>query len=224
MTGDQTDFQNRLMAVLPGSWFPDTTPILNALLRGLAGAWSPIYTMLQYVRSQARISSASDTWLDVVAWDYFGRRLKRRPSESDQGLRDRIMLEMFRERATRLGLRSVLQDLTGRSPIIFEPARSTDTGGYASLDGQGGGIAYCAAGGWGNLNLPFQCFITAYRPVGTGIGLVAGWGCADGGYGVGSVEYASLDMVSTQVTDADICYATTAVLPIGTIGWIQIID
>src|ERR1700678_4320225 len=104
MTGDQSDFRNRLIAVMPGSWFPDSTPILDALLGGLAAAWSPIYNMLQYVKSQARISSASDVWLDLVAWDFFGRRLKRRPSESDDRLRDRIMLEMFRERATRFGL------------------------------------------------------------------------------------------------------------------------
>ena len=224
MTGDQSDFLNRLRAVLPACWFPDTTPTLDTLLGGLGSAWVLIYSILQYVTSQARITSATDIWVDLIAWDFFGWRLKRRPSESDDALRGRIMLEMFRERATRFAVESALRDLTGRAPIIFEPARTSDTGGYTSRDGQGGGIAYNATGGWGNLGLPFQCFVTAYRPPGTGIGLVAGWGCFAGGYGAGSVEYASLDMIVAQVTDTDIYSAVTGVLPAATIGWTQITD
>jgi hypothetical protein len=224
MIGDQTDFQNRLRTVLPASWFPDYTPVLDTLLSGLGTAWVLIYTMLQYVTSQTRITSASDIWLDLIAWDFFGRRLRRRSSEGDDALRSRIMLEMFRERATRLAVESVLQDLTGRSPIIFEPARTSDTGGYASLGGKGGGVAYNSAGGWGNLGLPFQCFVTAYRPNAGGIGQVTGWGDCAAGYGVGAIEYASLGMVQAQVTDADIYSAIMGVLPVATIAWTNIID
>ena len=224
MTGDQADFQNRLSAVLPASWFPDSTPVLDSLLGGLGAAWSLIYTMLQYVTSQTRIASASDVWLDLIAWDFFGGQLTRRPSESDDALRSRIMLEMFRERATRSAVQSVLQDLTGRAPIIFEPARTSDTGGYTSFAGEGGGIAYNGAGGWGNLNLPFQCFVTTYRPNDGGIGQVTGWGDFAGGYGVGAFEYASLGMVQAQVTDADIYSAIMGVLPAATIAWTKIID
>jgi hypothetical protein len=224
MIGDQSDFQNRLTAVLPESWFPDSAPILDSLLGGLGAAWSLIHVMLQYATSQTRILTAGDMWLDLIAWDFFGRRLRRQPSEGDDALRRRIILEMFRERATRSAVESVLQDLTGRAPIIFEPARTTDTGGYASLEGRGGGIAYNAAGGWGNLNLPFQCFVTAYRLNDGGIGQVTGWGGFSGGYGGGAIEYASLAMVQAQVTDADIYLAITGVLPAATIGWTQIID
>jgi hypothetical protein len=224
MIGDQTDFQNRLSAVLPASWFPDRTPVLDSLLGGLGAAWSLIYTMLQYAISQTRILTAGDIWLDLIAWDFFGRRLRRRPRESDDALRCRIMLEMFRERATRLAVESVLQNLTGRVPVIFESARTTDTGGYTSFAGQGGGIAYNAAGGWGNLNLPFQCFVTAYRPNEGGIGQVTGWGDFAGGYGVGAIEYASLAMVQSQVTDADIYSAIMGVLPAATIAWTNITD
>jgi hypothetical protein len=134
------------------------------------------------------------------------------------------MREMFRERATRLAVESVLQDLTGRSPIIFEPTRTTDTGGYTSLSGQGGGFAYNMAGGWGSLELPFQCFLTAYRPNAGGIGQVTGWGNFAAGYGVGAIEYASLGMVQAQVTDADIYSAIKGVLPVATIAWTNIID
>jgi len=224
MIGDQADFQNRLSAVLPASWFPDNTPVLDSLLGGLGAAWSLIYTMLQYVTAQTRITSASDIWLDLIAWDFFGHRLWRRPSERDDALRNRIMLEMFRERATRSAVESMLQGLTGRAPIIFEPARASDTGGYTSSAGEGGGIAYNTAGGWGNLNLPFQCFVAAYRPNDGGVGQVTGWGDFAGGYGVGAIEYASLAMVQTQVTDTDIYSAITGVLPSATIVWASIID
>jgi len=224
MIGDQSDFQNRLRAVLPQSWFPDDVPILYSLLGGLGAVWSVIYTLLQYVSSQARIASASDIWLDLITWDFFGYRLRRRSSESDNALRRRIMLEMFRERATRFAVESVLQDLTGRAPIIFEPARTSDTGGYASFTGQGGGIAYNSVGGWGNLSLPFQCFVIAYRPIDGGIGQVSGWGRFAGGYGVGAIEYGSLDMIQAQVTDADIYCAVREILPVATIGWTQIVD
>jgi hypothetical protein len=224
MIGDQTDFHNRLSTVLPASWFPDRPPILDSLLGGLGAAWALIYTMLQYATSQTRILTASDIWLDLVAWDFFGQWLSRRPSESDDSLRTRIMLEMFRERATRSAVESVLQNLTGRAPMIFEPARPTDTGGYTSLAGQGGGIAYNTAGGWGNLNLPFQCFVTAYRPNNGGIGQVTGWGDFAGAYGLGAIEYASLAMVQAQVTDADIYSAIMGVLPAAAIAWTNIID
>jgi len=224
MIGDQVDFENRLRAVLPQSWFSDDAPVLYGLLAGLGAGWSVIYAMLRYAKSQTRITTASDIWLDLISWDFFGKRLKRRPSEGDDALRSRIMLEMFRERATRSAVETVLEELTGRAPIIFEPARSSDTGGYTSLDGQGGGVAYNAAGGWGSLDLPFQCFVTAYRPNNGGIGQVTGWGAFAGGYGIGAIEYASLDMAQAQVTDADIYSAITGVLPAATIGWTQIID
>ena len=188
MIGDQGDFQNRLNAVLPTGWFPDNSPILDALLGGLGAAWSLIYDMLQYVKSQARIASASGIWLDIIAWDFFGYQLERWPVESDDGLRRRIMLEMFRVRATRSAVATVLHDLTGRDPALFEPARTTDTGGYTSSNGLGGGLSYNTAGGWGNLSLPFQFFVTAYRPNSGGIAQVSGWGGYAGGYGVGAVE------------------------------------
>lgn len=222
MIGDQTDFQNRLRAVLPASWFPDVTPVLDTLLGGLGAAWTSIYIMLQYVTSQTRITSASDIWLDLIAWDFFGNKLRRRPSESDYMLRSRVMLEMFRERATRSAVESVLRDLTGRCPMIFEPARTSDTGGYMSLEGLGGGIAYNGAGGWGSLNLPFQCFVTAYRPNDSGIGQVTGWGDFAGGYGEGAIEYASSSMVQAQVMDADIYSAIMGVLPAATMAWTNI--
>jgi hypothetical protein len=129
---------------------------------------------------------------------------------------------LFRERGTRGAIVSVLQDLTGQAPLVFEAARPTDTGGYGSAEGGCGGIGYGRAGGWGSLCLPFQCFVTAYRPPGSGIATVDGWGGNTGGYGQGAIEYASLAMIQGQMTDDDIYSAVAGVLPVAAIAWTRI--
>jgi hypothetical protein len=222
MTGDQQDMLSRLRAVLPTGWFPDQAPVLDGLLNGLASAGSWAHGLLQCVKAQTRIATASDIWLDIIASDFFGSRVMRRNGQSDETFRSRIQRELFRERGTRGAIIAILTDLTGRAPMVFEPARPTDTGGYASIGGLGAGTAYGVAGGWGNLGLPFQCFITAYRPIGSGIASIAGWGGNLGSYGRGAIEYASLEMVQGQVTDSDIYAAVADVLPVATIGWTRI--
>lgn len=224
MIGDQPDILGRLRSVLPVRWFPDSAPVLDALLGGLASGWSAVYQQLQYVRAQTRVATATDIWLDVIAQDYFGSRLTRRIGQDDAAFRAAIRRELFRERGTRAAIVSALQDLTGRAPQIFEPARPGDTGGYGSPAGGGGGAGYGCAGGWGSLALPFQCFITAYRPTGAGIAMISGWSSSGGAYGQGAIEYASLTMVQAQVTDGDIYNAVASVLPVATIAWTRITD
>ena len=221
MVGDEKDMLSRLKAVLPQRWFADKSPVLDAMLAGLASGWTRPYALLDYVRAQSRIATASDIWLDIIARDYFGHRISRRVGEIDQILRRRIQHELIRERGTRAAMISTLTDLTGRPPQIFEPARPADTGGY------GVGLGWGVVGGWGSLALPFQCFVTAFRPHGNGIALVAGWGGAAnsagaGGYGVAALEYASLAMVQAQISDADIVRAISDVLPVSTIAWASI--
>ncbi|MBW4091067.1 MAG: hypothetical protein HIU82_08160 [Proteobacteria bacterium] len=222
MQGDSEDMLSRLRAVLPSRWFPDNAPILGALLQGLAWSWSWCFGLVTYVRAQTRIATATDVWLDVIAEDFFGGYLGRRSGEDDGGLRRRIKLELFRDHATRAALASALIDMTGRAPVIFEPARTADTGGYGGVATAGTGLGYGVAGGWGSLDLPFQCFVTAYRPNGSGIAAVAGWGNPVGGYGVGALQYATLAMVQGQVTDTEIVSAVAAVMPAASIAWIQI--
>jgi hypothetical protein len=217
MTGDQADIATRIKAVLPGRWFADTTPVLDDLIAGLAWAWSWVYSLLTYVRMQTRIATATDVWLDVVANDFFGNRLQRRTGQSDDAFRLLIQTNLLREHGTRASIISALRNLTGRAPAVFEPMRTTDTGGYTL-----GGVGYGSAGGWGNLSLPFQCFVTAFRPSGIGIALVSGWGCPVGGYRAGALEYASLAMVQGQVTDGDIMAAVAEVLPVASIAWTRI--
>lgn len=226
MTGDQNDVFLRLKATLP-RWFGDSTPILDAVLQGLAWAGAFIHELYAYVKLQTRIKTATDGWLDMIAADFFGTALLRQLNQSDASFRARIIINMLRERATRAGIVKVLEDLTGRTPLVFEPARPADTGSYG-----GPTIGYGMAGGYGSLLLPFQAFVTAYRPASNGIPTVAGYGLADygatfggpGGYGVGAIEYASQDMVQGAVTDADVYNAIDSVKPVGTIIWMKILS
>jgi hypothetical protein len=216
MIGDQADMLARLKATLPTGWFPDSTPILDGLLSGLAQTWSQIYGLLSFVRQQTRLATATGGFLDGISRDFLSRLLPRRLSEPDAAYRVRIGKELLRERNTRHAVVSVLTDLTGRSPTVFEPARPADTGAY------GIAVGYGAGGGWGNLSLPFQCFVTAYRAQGSGIATVVGYGGPSGGYGSGAIEYASLAMIQGQITDADIDAAITRVMPVSSIAWTRI--
>jgi hypothetical protein len=216
MTGDASDMVRRLKAVLPARWFPDSAPLLEGLLAGLADAWAWAYSLLQYARQQTRIATATDGFLDLIAQDCFGSRLVRASGQTDEAFRAIIQREILRQRGTRAAVTSVLTDLTGRAPVVFEPARPADTGGW------GLALGYGASGGWGNLGLPFQCFVTAFRPGGAGIPTVAGWGTGAGGYGAGAVEYASLSMLQGAVTDSDINAAIAGVMPVAAIAWTRI--
>jgi hypothetical protein len=217
MTGDQSDMLGRLKAVLPLRWFADSTPVLDGVLSGLSWAWAWVYSFMIYVESQTRIATATDVWLDVISSDFFGTHLQRRTGQSDDAFRLLIQSNLLSEHGTRRAIVNAVEDLTGRTPTIFEPMLSTDTGGYSR-----GGIGYGAAGGWGNMSLPFQCFVTAYRPSGSGIAVVSGWGGPVGAYGIGAIEYAGLAMVQGQVTDSDIMAAIADVMPVAAIAWTRI--
>lgn len=218
MTGDAADMASRLLDLLPLRWFADESPVLSALLSGLADGWSWLYSMLAYVRLQTRIATATDSFLDLVSQDFFAAALPRRTGESDAAFRVRIQRELLRDRATRPAMVGMLSDLTGRPPVIFEPMRPADTGAY------GVALAYGTAGGWGSLRLPFQSFITAFRPLDAGVPLVTGWGQGAGGWGVGAAEYASAAMVQAQVSDGDINAAVARTIPVATIAWTRISD
>ena len=217
--GDQQDFFKRIKALLP-RWFGDAeSPILDAVLQGLAWASSFVHTLFAYAKLQTRILTATDGWLDMIAADYFGNALLRAANQSDASFRARIIINMFRERGTRQAIVKVLEDLTGRTPLIFEPMRPADTGGY----GEPRGLAYGMAGGYGSMLLPYQGFVTAFRPTGSGIPLIAGYGISTGGYGRPSrAAYGSMGMIQGAVTDADIYAAVDSVKPAGTIVWTAI--
>jgi len=115
-------------------------------------------------------------------------------------------------------------DLTGREPSIFEPALPSDTGAYGTHPESRGGLAYGVAGGWGNLSLPFQCFVTAYRPHGTGIASVSGWCCPGGAYGQGAMEYANIELMEDLVSDAEILATIARTMPVAATAWTRLSD
>jgi hypothetical protein len=203
---------------MPRSWFDqNSNPIRDALLSGMAGIFAAIYTLLGYVRLQTRIKTATEGFLDLISQDFFGGALPRETNETDGHFLIRIQLNLFRERGTRLGVIEALEDLTGRTPIIIEPIMPSDCGGYGAPNS-----GYCVAGAYGSTLLPYQGFVVAYRPYTSGIPNVAGYNTSPGGYGVGRIEYCSLDMIVGQVTDADIYAAIASVIPEGTIAWTRI--
>jgi len=207
----------RIKAVLP-PWFSDTTPLLDGLLNGLTWAASFVYSLWGYAKLQTRIKTATDGWLDMIAADFFGSAILRSANQSDASFRARILINLMRERGTRYAITKVLIDLTGRAPQIFEPQRPADTGCYG-----GPTIGYGVAGGYGSMMIPYQGFVTAFRPVTSGIPNVAGYGISTGAYSTPSqAEYASMSMIQGAVQDADIYAAIDSVKPAGTTVWARI--
>lgn len=217
MTGDREDLARRLRELLPAQWFGDETPNLDATLQAFAQTLSFAHRLIDYADHQTRVMTATHGWLDLVAADFFGDGLPRRPGQSDRSYRALIVANLFRERATRAGLARMLRDLTGREPVIFEPTRPDDTGAYSVLGG------YSVAGGYGSLALPRQVFVRVARPVGSGIPRTAGYRTPAGGYSVASrAQYATIGMVADVVTNADIYSAIERTKPAGTIVWTAI--
>lgn len=229
--GDQTDFLGRLRAVLPTGWFPDDSPVLDAVLTGPAYAWSWIHALTAYAYDQCRILTASGVFLDMLALDYLGMRISRASGETDDHFRARIRREILRPKATRAALIQAVQDLTGNAPVLVEPRRPADTGGYASVlqPGRGGGAGFGVAGAYGSLRLHHQAFLTVYRSRNPGLPGINGYGGTIGGYGSisqlgaqhGSIEYVGLGSLS-GVGDADIYECVASVIPAATVIWTQI--
>lgn len=226
MAGDLADIVSRLWAVLPDRWFGEQSPNLEALLRCIATPWVWLYGSINYVIAQTRLLSATDQWLDLISRDYFGSRLGRKINEGDVSYRSRIQRELLRDAGTRAAVSSGIADLTGTVPQIFEPANCMDTGSYAAGDGSsnlpGSGLAYGVTGGWGNLNLPFQFFVSTTRPATAGVAWLAGYGTSNGGYGESAIGYVDISSLPGHVTDQDIQSTVCRLLPVNATAWLRI--
>jgi hypothetical protein len=223
MIYSQLDVFRRIRATLPASWFGENTPILDSVLNSLSAGWVSPLNLLNFVRMQTRIQTAFDIWLDLIARDYFERRIRRRVNEADGPFRDRICIELLRDRCTRSAIYNVLKQLTGTPPIIFEPTNPQDTGCYGSPGFPGfGTLGYCVSGGWGNLTSPFQVFVKTHRPETPGFAMINGWGGSIGAYGSGLSAYVSSDTNSSWADDIEICEVVSRTAPAATIVWIWI--
>lgn len=113
----------------------------------------------------------------------------------------------------------VVRELTGRDPLIIEPANPIDTGAYG-----GPMIGYGVAGSYGSLSMPYEAFVTVYRSVGEGVSRVAGYRISTSGYSIPSQGvYASKHMVEGDVSDSDIYAAIDSVKMCGTRVWVRIL-
>lgn len=213
--GDQTDMFGRLKNLLPIGWFGDNNPILDALLWGYAQALSWGFTLYLYAKSQTRIKTATDGWLDLIALDFFGNNLVRLNGQLDPSYLNRILINIFRERATRKSIDQVLYDLTGRHPLIIEPAKPDDCGCLGAT------LYLGAAGPVGSTSCPYQAFVTAYRPTGGGAG---NWpGINTNWFGLSSTSWlVPSTQLAPAVSDADIVAALEQTKMYGSTIWYRI--
>lgn len=211
----------RLQAAMPSRWFGGSSAVVTAVLAGFAFALSWLYSLYQYVQLQTRIATATGAWLDIAAQDFFGTGLPRLTNEFDDQYRARIRSALFVEHGTRNAIYYTLLRLTGRAPVIFEPSRPADTGGYGGAGLVPMGLAYGMAGGYGSLQMQYQALVQAYLPSTAGIPLVAGYGVPTGAYNTPSrAEYTTLANAQESVALQAIFNAVEAVRPAGTTVWV----
>ncbi|EON13164.1 hypothetical protein [Pandoraea sp. SD6-2] len=222
MTGDQQDMFQRLRALLPTTWFPGVALILDALLNGVAYAMSFAHSLWAYAKLQTRIVTATDGWLDMIAWDFFGTSLLRAPGQSDDSFRIRIVINLLRGKGTRPAMVQVLKDVTGQVPVIFEPNRPMDIGALNSPTSAG----YCGVARMGSMAVPYTAMITAFRPVAAGGSAGAAYCRAPSRSALNTPLASSYTNSSSytraSATDADIYAAVDAVKPVGTVMWVAI--
>lgn len=222
MTGDQTDVLKRLKGRLPRWFGSGPTPVLDALLQGPAWALAYVYSLWAYAKLQTRIGTATDGFLDLISGDFFGSSLPRKAYESDASFRFRILSNLIRLRNTRRAVVNILTQITGRAPIVFEPGLVTDTGAMHAPLSRG----YCGVARMGSLAMPFEAFVTAFRPIITG-------GLAGSGYcnaptrtamnAPTSLSYLnSISLQQALASDADIYAAVESVRPTATVVGVAI--
>jgi len=209
-------FLERLRRVLPHGWFSDVDPVLATILTGSASIWDVLQAQIDDTRLQARLLTANGPWLDARVGDYLPATFQRRVNELDAAFAVRAAREVLRPRATRPALQRLLTD-QGAAPFrVFEPSRPADTGGYGV-----GGVGYGVAGGWGSATTPYQVFVNAHRPTGSGIPNRGGYGIALG-YGAGGGAWSAPADHRGGVTDAELYASIARVLPAGVTAWVNI--
>ncbi len=245
---DSADFTGRLLRLLPGGWFPAAAPRLNAVLQAPALMFSLIYGLILFAKAQQRIASANGAFLDLASQDFLGNALPRLEYELDSDYSARLKYNLTAPRGTQSGMISMLRQLTGNIPNIFQPNNVAQTGGWATQsnpDAGGGAFALydgageSGAGLWGSMALPCQIFITIEAPL-TGYYTFENQGgistqaapATGGGYGFasqsvpgaggGMLVFVDPELVPGSITNSIIYQQIAAWMPVGYIAWTQI--
>jgi hypothetical protein len=241
--GDQADFVARLLRLLPGGWFPSVAPRLWAALQGWAVGLASVFTMQAFARAQMRVSTATGSFLDLCALDFFGvDGLPRLQLEADADYRARIIFNLSAPRGTWPGMVRMITQLTGYPPIIIQPNNPATCGGLATPanPAAGGGLlALDGPGCIGSLTTPGQVFITVQRPT-SGYGIFGGLNglatpanpAIGGGYGLatpgnpsaggGLLCLADAGSLPGYITDAFIYEQVNNWMPAGFVAWTRI--
>jgi hypothetical protein len=217
VAGGPGDIAGRLKALLPRGWFGPATPVLDALLGGFGALWSSLYGAIGYVRRQGRIATASGVFLDMAARDYLGPAFRRRPGEADAAFSARIRAEVIAPRATRAAVVAATVRATGRAGVVFEPFNPADTGGYGDPP-----LGYGIGGGYGSLAMPYQFFVTAFRPDTTLAGGTGGYNDGPGGYDTAPLAYGAAAAGTGAVSDDEIYAEIAGVLPVNATAWTRL--
>jgi hypothetical protein len=222
-TGDQKDIFNRLKDNLV-PWFGNDTPNLDALLQGTAKTDNSIYNLITDTNLQTRIKTATGDALDLISLDFFGGKLPRKPDENDISFRTRILANLVQERATRKGMITVLENLTGSEPAVIEGCFPLGVGAFDQT------FYYDAGFGYGWLQ-PYSAIIYTKKPTPTGFLGVGSYYDISSGSGSGfgydyffNNAYIDLSQEIIFVSDQDIIDAIQATKPFGTYMYIYIDD
>jgi hypothetical protein len=205
----------RSYSKFPAGWFPvDPTqaPNVSAIVGGLATGLAQNFTTAQFVAAQAFIQTATGEFLDLCAVDYFGfGHLPRRKSELDASYRARILAELLRPRGTRAALISVLEEVTGKTPRVFEPIR----------DGSKFNVSSFGGARLGSYATPNQCWVDVWRPSGPGSSVKKGFNT---GFFNFKTPFADAADLWSNVEDQEIYRAISSTIPAGTICWTRLLN
>lgn len=211
------DMRNRITSLLP-PWFNDCNPTLDSLINAAAQGAFFINGLYEFAKLQTRINSANDIFLDVIAYDFFGSSLNRAPGLDDDAFRKQILMNLFRERATRQAVLDIIHDTTDVDGSVFEFLNPVDTGAYSAPT-----IGYGITGGYGSIQHPYEALVYAQRKPTTGYPYISGYGVPYSGYDVASQgEYMSDANIKQQVNDNQIFQAIESVRPLATKLWVNL--
>jgi hypothetical protein len=206
--------------LLPHGWFADVDEVRDALLAGAASVFLHVKALLATVQAQTRVSTATGGHLDLIAYDFFGSRIRRFPGQSDEALRFTIKREVLRERVTRRGIVKAVEDLTGRPVVSWELWNPTDCGGFDT--------GYCGfdevIGRMGSIEHPRQMFLQVVQPIGAGIPDVGGMDFGLGGVDLAPGILADLALVQGAITHQDIYDTINLTRAAGITVWVAIGD
>lgn len=214
--GDNNDMQRRITSLLPSRWWANVAPLKEAVIGGLGDALSNIYSFIQYTKAQSRIKTAFGPWLDLIAFDFFGMRFRRRPSQNDDSFKQAIIDEILRPRVTRDALQKAVSDLTNTEVTIFEPFNPQDTGGWGVM------FAFDAAGAWGDWDETYTVFLDVVKPQGTGIPTISGFDDTYSGFDKGYFYFVDDSQIVGPVTDQDVYDCVEATRASGVTVWVKI--